>query len=203
VAGFLFLRLLCPAILGPHLFKICTQVPEGEVARTLLLVSKCIQVCDSQPLRRTMAPPAAAPCAPVLPNITRHVPPAHSVVSFLLQNLANGVVFGAKEPFMEPMNNWVKSNHDRMSACLDEAGRCANPAVQDGLELGAQDLPRCYSALQAMLEQHVLPTVRPPVESHPIEIRRFVATVRQVSAPAVVPAAAPAASVSFSVSPSE
>jgi len=50
VAGFLFLRLLCPAILGPHLFKICTQVPEGEVARTLLLVSKCIQVGDSQDL---------------------------------------------------------------------------------------------------------------------------------------------------------
>eukprot|EP00040_Diaphanoeca_grandis_P031998 m.192741 g.192741 ORF g.192741 m.192741 type:complete len:962 (+) comp32481_c4_seq2:346-3231(+) len=42
VVGFLFLRLICPAILGPHLFKIMTQAPDDSSLRTLQLVSKCI-----------------------------------------------------------------------------------------------------------------------------------------------------------------
>lgn len=44
VASFLFLRLLCPAILGPHLFHLQSRYPSGAVLRTLTLVSKCIQV---------------------------------------------------------------------------------------------------------------------------------------------------------------
>ena len=118
-----------------------------------------------------------------------HVARSIALRSFLFfffpppQNLANGgAVFGAKEPFMEPMNNWVKSNHARMVAILDEAGRCAAPAAQDSLDLGAQDLPRCYSALQAMLEQHILPTaVRAPPSSSPsAQTRTFsVAACRQ------------------------
>ena len=35
-----------------------------------------------------------------------------------LQNLANGVEFGAKEAFMIPLNALVTANRDRLDACL-------------------------------------------------------------------------------------
>eukprot|EP00039_Didymoeca_costata_P015506 m.265509 g.265509 ORF g.265509 m.265509 type:complete len:954 (+) comp16237_c0_seq12:215-3076(+) len=43
VSSFFFLRLVCPAILGPQLFGLHTKRPEEHVARTLTLLSKAIQ----------------------------------------------------------------------------------------------------------------------------------------------------------------
>eukprot|EP00042_Codosiga_hollandica_P050195 m.594931 g.594931 ORF g.594931 m.594931 type:complete len:1080 (-) comp58037_c0_seq2:86-3325(-) len=43
IAGFFFLRLVCPALLGPQLFNLEEHHPEDTTARTLTLISKTIQ----------------------------------------------------------------------------------------------------------------------------------------------------------------
>lgn len=75
-AGFFFLRLICPAILGPSLFGLQAQIPGERPVRTLTLISK------------------------------------------VLQNLANGVLFGAKEPYMTPFNHFLEDNDEAMATLL-------------------------------------------------------------------------------------
>ncbi|KAG0259986.1 hypothetical protein BG011_002206 [Mortierella polycephala] len=43
VSGFVFLRLICPAILGPRLFYIVREHPEARAHRTLTLIAKSLQ----------------------------------------------------------------------------------------------------------------------------------------------------------------
>ncbi|KAF9166003.1 hypothetical protein BGX20_000378, partial [Mortierella sp. AD010] len=43
VSGFVFLRLICPAILGPRLFHIVKDHPEPNAHRTLTLIAKSLQ----------------------------------------------------------------------------------------------------------------------------------------------------------------
>ncbi|KAF9291570.1 hypothetical protein BGZ68_003508 [Mortierella alpina] len=43
VSGFVFLRLICPAILGPRLFYIVKEHPEARAHRTLTLIAKSLQ----------------------------------------------------------------------------------------------------------------------------------------------------------------
>ncbi|CAH1782111.1 unnamed protein product, partial [Owenia fusiformis] len=43
VSGFIFLRFFAPAILGPRLFKLCSNNPSAIAQRNLLLISKTIQ----------------------------------------------------------------------------------------------------------------------------------------------------------------
>ncbi|KAF8962655.1 hypothetical protein BGZ46_001137, partial [Entomortierella lignicola] len=43
VSGFVFLRLICPAILGPRLFHIVKDHPEPHAHRTLTLIAKSLQ----------------------------------------------------------------------------------------------------------------------------------------------------------------
>eukprot|EP00010_Vexillifera_abyssalis_P000280 CAMPEP_0201562502 /NCGR_PEP_ID=MMETSP0173_2-20130828/79364_1 /ASSEMBLY_ACC=CAM_ASM_000268 /TAXON_ID=218659 /ORGANISM="Vexillifera sp., Strain DIVA3 564/2" /LENGTH=872 /DNA_ID=CAMNT_0047977075 /DNA_START=231 /DNA_END=2845 /DNA_ORIENTATION=- len=77
VSSFLFLRLICPAILGPKLFDLTDSHPTQPAARTLTLVAKTIQ------------------------------------------NLANFVEFGAKEPYMEPINAFIKDNLGAMKSFIN------------------------------------------------------------------------------------
>ncbi|XP_054709957.1 ras GTPase-activating protein 1-like [Uloborus diversus] len=78
VSGFVFLRLLCPAILNPRQFNLINDTPSEIAARSLILVAKC------------------------------------------LQNLANLVEFGAKEPWMEVINPFILKNKNRMIKFLDD-----------------------------------------------------------------------------------
>uniref|UniRef100_A0A8B9KNQ4 Ras GTPase-activating protein 1 n=1 Tax=Astyanax mexicanus TaxID=7994 RepID=A0A8B9KNQ4_ASTMX len=80
VSGFVFLRLICPAILNPRMFNIIADPPSPTAGRTLTLVAKSVQ------------------------------------------NLANLVEFGAKEPYMEGVNPFIKNNKQRMIMFLDELG---------------------------------------------------------------------------------
>lgn len=43
VSGFIFLRLICPAILNPRQFNLVNETPTEMAARNLMLVAKCIQ----------------------------------------------------------------------------------------------------------------------------------------------------------------
>lgn len=78
VSGFIFLRLLCPAILNPRNFNLIAETPSHNAARSLIMVAKC------------------------------------------LQNLANLVEFGGKEPYMEVVNPFILKNKERMVYYLDQ-----------------------------------------------------------------------------------
>jgi len=77
IAGFIFLRFFCPAILDPKLFGMAQEHPSPTVSRTLTLIAKT------------------------------------------LQNLANLVEFGAKEPYMADMNPFILIHIDSMKVCID------------------------------------------------------------------------------------
>uniref|UniRef100_A0A8B9V1W4 RAS p21 protein activator 1 n=1 Tax=Anas zonorhyncha TaxID=75864 RepID=A0A8B9V1W4_9AVES len=108
--GFVFLRLICPAILNPRMFNIISDSPSPTAARTLTLVAKSVQ------------------------------------------NLANLVEFGAKEPYMEGVNPFIKSNKHRMIMFLDELGNV--PELPDTTEHSRTDLSRYLAALHEMCVAH-------------------------------------------------
>uniref|UniRef100_A0A8C9XN15 Ras GTPase-activating protein 1 n=1 Tax=Sander lucioperca TaxID=283035 RepID=A0A8C9XN15_SANLU len=103
VSGFVFLRLICPAILNPRLFNIIADPPSSAAGRTLTLVAKSVQ------------------------------------------NLANLVEFGAKEPYMEGVNPFIKNNKHRMIMFLDELG---------ATEHFRTDLSRDLAALHEVCATH-------------------------------------------------
>uniref|UniRef100_A0A8C6VGX9 RAS p21 protein activator 1 n=1 Tax=Naja naja TaxID=35670 RepID=A0A8C6VGX9_NAJNA len=110
VSGFVFLRLICPAILNPRMFNIISDSPSPTAARTLTLVAKSVQ------------------------------------------NLANLVEFGAKEPYMEGVNPFIKSNKHRMIMFLDELGNI--PDLPDTTEPSRTDLSRDLAALHEICVAH-------------------------------------------------
>ncbi|KAJ8401926.1 hypothetical protein AAFF_G00375070 [Aldrovandia affinis] len=110
VSGFVFLRLICPAILNPRMFNIIADPPSSTAARTLTLVAKSVQ------------------------------------------NLANLVEFGAKEPYMEGVNPFIKNNKHRMIMFLDELGNV--PELPDTTEHFRTDLSRDLAALHEICVSH-------------------------------------------------
>ena len=87
VSGFVFLRLLCPAILNPRHFNLISETPSHNASRSLIMVAKC------------------------------------------LQNLANLVEFGGKEPYMEVVNPFILKNKERMVYYLDQLSVILSPSV--------------------------------------------------------------------------
>ena len=85
VSGFLFLRLICPALLNPRKFGLVAEAPSQNVSRSLMMVAKC------------------------------------------LQNLANLVEFGGKEPYMEVVNPFILKNKERMIVFLDQLSSVNDP----------------------------------------------------------------------------
>jgi Ras GTPase-activating protein 1 len=43
ISGFIFLRLLCPAILNPRQFNLLPEPPPPQAARSLIMIAKCLQ----------------------------------------------------------------------------------------------------------------------------------------------------------------
>nr|CAI5825287.1 unnamed protein product [Callosobruchus analis] len=85
VSGFIFLRLLCPALLNPRQFGLVSEQPSPMATRSLVMVAKC------------------------------------------LQNLANLVEFGGKEPYMEVVNPFILKNKERMVVFLDQLSMVHDP----------------------------------------------------------------------------
>lgn len=110
VSGFVFLRLICPAILNPRMFNIIADPPSTTAGRTLTLVAKSVQ------------------------------------------NLANLVEFGAKEPYMEGVNPFIKNNKQRMIMFLDELGNV--PDLPESTEHFRTDLSRDLAALHEICATH-------------------------------------------------
>ncbi|XP_045538707.1 ras GTPase-activating protein 1 [Papilio machaon] len=87
VSGFIFLRLICPALVEPRAWGLVSSTPPPHAQRSLLMVAKC------------------------------------------LQNLANLVEFGAKEPYMEVVNPFILKNKERMIAFLDQLSSVPDPGT--------------------------------------------------------------------------
>uniref|UniRef100_A0A2H1VI96 SFRICE_007951 n=1 Tax=Spodoptera frugiperda TaxID=7108 RepID=A0A2H1VI96_SPOFR len=85
VSGFIFLRLICPALVEPRGWGLVSSSPPAHAQRSLLMVAKC------------------------------------------LQNLANLVEFGAKEPYMEVVNPFILKNKERMVVFLDQLSNVPDP----------------------------------------------------------------------------
>ncbi|XP_075979403.1 RAS p21 protein activator vap [Anticarsia gemmatalis] len=85
VSGFIFLRLICPALVEPRAWGLVCVAPPPHAQRSLLMVAKC------------------------------------------LQNLANLVEFGAKEPYMEVVNPFILKNKERMVVFLDQLSNVPDP----------------------------------------------------------------------------
>uniref|UniRef100_A0A182VZT1 Ras GTPase-activating protein 1 n=1 Tax=Anopheles minimus TaxID=112268 RepID=A0A182VZT1_9DIPT len=90
VSGFIFLRLLCPALLNPRQFGLVNETPHQMATRSLIMVAKC------------------------------------------LQNLANLVEFGGKEPYMEVVNPFILKNKERMIVFLDQLSSVTDPNPPPG-----------------------------------------------------------------------
>ncbi|KAJ8680102.1 hypothetical protein QAD02_015889 [Eretmocerus hayati] len=96
VSGFIFLRLLCPALLNPKSFNLIAESPSPGATRSLVMVAKC------------------------------------------LQNLANLVEFGGKEPYMEVVNPFILKNKERMVVFLDQLSNI--PDKPDPESLNVRDV---------------------------------------------------------------
>ncbi|XP_011503859.1 PREDICTED: ras GTPase-activating protein 1 [Ceratosolen solmsi marchali] len=91
VSGFIFLRLLCPAILNPKSFNLISESPSPAATRSLVMVAKC------------------------------------------LQNLANLIEFGGKEPYMEVVNPFILKNKERMVVFLDQLSNVSDRPEPDNI----------------------------------------------------------------------
>lgn len=91
VSGFIFLRLLCPALLNPKQFGLVNETPHQMATRSLIMVAKC------------------------------------------LQNLANLIEFGGKEPYMEVVNPFILKNKERMIVFLDQISNVTDPSPIPGV----------------------------------------------------------------------
>ncbi|XP_014294601.1 ras GTPase-activating protein 1 [Halyomorpha halys] len=112
VSGFIFLRLLCPAILNPRQFNLISEPAPPMAARSLIMVAKC------------------------------------------LQNLANLVEFGGKEPYMEVVNPFILKNKERMVVFLDQLSNVTDKPESEG-ERGKGDPARDLGTLHHICVSHL------------------------------------------------
>uniref|UniRef100_A0A8C2FSU8 RAS p21 protein activator (GTPase activating protein) 1a n=1 Tax=Cyprinus carpio TaxID=7962 RepID=A0A8C2FSU8_CYPCA len=75
-----------------------------------------------------------------------------TLVAKSVQNLANLVEFGAKEPYMEGVNPFIKNNKERMIMFLDELGNV--PDLPESTEHFRTDLSRDLAALHEICATH-------------------------------------------------
>ncbi|XP_069483685.1 ras GTPase-activating protein 1 isoform X1 [Ambystoma mexicanum] len=126
VSGFVFLRLICPAILNPRMFNIISDSPSPIAARTLTLVAKSLQNLANLVEFGAKGRDEAVPqCC---------------------------IFFSEAEPYMEGVNPFIKNNRHRMIMFLDELGNV--PELPDTTEYSRTDLPRDLAALHEMCVTH-------------------------------------------------
>ena len=121
ISGFLFLRFFCPAVLNPRLFGLLKGIvanPDHVAASTKLVTDN-----PSPRSQRTF-----------------------TLLAKSLQGLANQSLFGAKEPWMAPMNNFLSHYRQKFKDFIDNI--CSVP--DDSVE--PQLLPS-YSAPRAIFSR--------------------------------------------------
>ena len=121
VSGYIFLRLLCPAILNPRQFNLLSGI-----YKRICLFHNFVHIAEIELLRLGISFRLARPCQchlfiylffsePPAPAATRSL----VMIAKCLQNLANLVEFGVKESYMEVVNPFILKNKERMVVFLD------------------------------------------------------------------------------------
>ncbi|KAJ6218163.1 hypothetical protein RDWZM_009320 [Blomia tropicalis] len=143
VSAFIFLRLLCPAILNPRQFNLISEMPSETALRTFILVAKS------------------------------------------LQNLANLVEFGTKEPWMEVVNPFILKNKSRMIKYIDEIATVQNGYLDSTLSMepdlvvkGAPD--RELAKILSISESH-LHHIQAQAHNRPT-LKKFFTVIEMLSA---------------------
>uniref|UniRef100_A0A0L8H737 Ras GTPase-activating protein 1 n=1 Tax=Octopus bimaculoides TaxID=37653 RepID=A0A0L8H737_OCTBM len=136
VSGFIFLRLLCPAILNPKSFNLISETPTEMAIRSLKLVAKS------------------------------------------LQNLANLVEFGAKEPYMKVVNPFIKMNKERMITFLDTLSNV--PECPKTNQETPGDLARDMATIHTLCASHVA-EIKLASETKP-ELKKLLAVTARLTA---------------------
>ncbi|GAB1609426.1 ras GTPase-activating protein 1-like [Argonauta hians] len=136
VSGFIFLRLLCPAILNPKSFNLISETPTEMAIRSLKLVAKS------------------------------------------LQNLANLVEFGAKEPYMKVVNPFIKMNKERMITFLDTLSNV--PECPKTNQETPGDLARDMATIHTLCASHVT-EIKLASETKP-ELKKLLAVTARLTA---------------------
>ncbi|KAF7250528.1 Ras GTPase-activating protein 1 [Varanus komodoensis] len=138
VSGFVFLRLICPAILNPRMFTIISDSPSPTAARTLTLVAKSVQnlanLVEFGAKDDLQDPEGLAPSSP------------------LGDRGSYGSPNSSNEPYMEGVNPFIKSNKHRMIMFLDELGNV--PELPETTEPSRTDLSRDLAALHEICVAH-------------------------------------------------
>uniref|UniRef100_A0A665T0Q6 RAS p21 protein activator (GTPase activating protein) 1a n=1 Tax=Echeneis naucrates TaxID=173247 RepID=A0A665T0Q6_ECHNA len=146
-----------------HLLNILSELVEkifmaAEILPpTLRFIYGCLQKSVQQkwPTNTTMRTRVVRIC---LFFITHLYPPSSTagrtltLVAKSVQNLANLVEFGAKEPYMEGVNPFIKNNKHRMIMFLDELGNV--PDLPETTEHFRTDLSRDLAALHEVCATH-------------------------------------------------
>ncbi|KTG34264.1 hypothetical protein cypCar_00010208 [Cyprinus carpio] len=115
VSGFVFLRLICPAIVNPRIFNIIADPPSPIASRTLTLVAKAVQnlanlVEFGAKVKQTLEMDF---------NRFYRLSVFHNCFFYQILNFVP-----SQEPYMEGVNPFIKSNKHRMIKFLDELGVC-------------------------------------------------------------------------------
>ncbi|XP_074594177.1 RAS p21 protein activator vap isoform X2 [Brevipalpus obovatus] len=125
VGSFIFLRLICPAILNPRVFNLINETPSETAARSLILIAKS------------------------------------------LQNLANLIEFGVKEPWMEIVNPFILKNKARMIKFLNELSNVQECPEPEDIPRGdaSRELATVHSICELYKQEihslsHTRPTLR-------------------------------------------
>jgi len=111
IAGFIFLRFFCPAILSPDSNGITTGTHRPPA--TAAPKKKGL---DRRSHARSPLFPLPTTPVPVSPDRRRPL----VLLSKTIQNLANEVLFGQKEQFMLPANAFIEANKERIHQFFDE-----------------------------------------------------------------------------------
>ncbi len=119
VAGFFFLRFVCPAIVAPAHYGLLDEPPPPRAQRSLVLVTKCIQrLVNSQVgLRPVGAPGGGRPAGGTVINPSRKSSRGGGARRLRRGNRVQ------KEPYMVVMENFVQAHSARMRRYIEALTR--------------------------------------------------------------------------------
>lgn len=114
------------------------------------------------------------------------------LVSKILQNLANGVLFGAKESYMLPLNTFLEHNFGRVRQFFDELASTETSVAEDipDVPLDLRNVERVHLQLHQNIEQLAQHLAASSTQQ---ALQRFLDVMAKLGTPAIIQREAEAA----------